>query len=61
MGKLAEGGNFVCCFIIVVMFMGLEEAYRLRGNDNIRGKPQRVGTIFMGAVDSSRPQVKIFI
>ena len=30
-------------------------------NHHMRGKPQRVGTIFYGRVEPSRHQVKIFI
>ena len=29
MEELAEGGNFVCCLIIVVIFMELGGTYRL--------------------------------
>ena len=41
-------GNFVCCLIKVVIFMGLERAYKLEGDHRMGGKPRRYGTIFYG-------------
>ena len=29
MGEIATGGNFICCLIIVVIFMGLGGAYNI--------------------------------
>ena len=62
--ELAEGGNFVYCLIIVVIFMGLGGAYRL-GEDFkviIWGASQKgLGPIFIGGVDPLRHHVKIFI
>ena len=62
---LAEGGN-LCCLIIVVIFMGLGGACRLREDFKViiwgdGGQATKVGTIFYGGVDPSRHQVKIFI
>ena len=50
MRDITVGGNFVCCPIIVVIFIGLGTAYRLAGGFEVilGGKPQRDGTIFVG-------------
>ena len=73
LGNLAVGGNFVCCLIIVVIFIGLGNlfgrVYRLENGGwgleilklSYLGKATKDGTIFMGKVDPSRHHVKILI
>ena len=75
LGNLAVGGNFVCCLIIVVIFIGLGnvlgKVYRLEmggaggGVEILKlsywGKATKDGTIFMGKVDPSRHHVNILI
>ena len=73
LGNLAVGGNFVCCLIIVVIFIGLGnvlgKVYRLEmGGGGVEilklsywGKATKDGTIFMGKVDPSRHHVNILI
>ena len=54
-------GNFVRCFIIVVIFIGLGRAYRMEGrfwSYHTGGKPQRDGTNFMREVDHSRHHIR---
>ena len=64
MGQLAEGGNFVYCLIIVVIFMGHGGTYRF-GEDFkviIWGASHKgLGPFFIDGVDPSRHHVKIFI
>ena len=35
LGYLAVGGNFVCCLIIVAIFIGFGRAYRLGGERGV--------------------------
>ena len=63
MGELAVRRNFVCCLIILVIFMGLGRAYRLGGGFKviIWGQATKGWDHFYGGVDPSRPHVKILI
>ena len=54
-------GNFVCCLIKVVIFMGLERAYRLEGDHRTGASHEGMGPFFMGGVDLSRHLVNISI
>ena len=53
MRDLAVGRNFVCCIIIVVIFIRLGEIMKL----SYGGKSQSDGIIFMGEFDPSRHHV----
>ena len=51
LGELAEGGNFICCLIVLVMFMGLGRTYRLGGDFKViiwGAIHKGLGTFFMG-------------
>ena len=51
MGEIAEGGNFVRCLIVVVLFMGLGGANRLGGDFNViiwEANYKRMGPFFGG-------------
>ena len=64
LGELAVGGNFVCCLIIVVIFMGLGIAYRLRGDFKViiwGASHKGMGPFLWGGVDLLRHHVKILI
>ena len=58
MGFIVVGGDFVCCLIIVVIFIGLGGDFEVTiWGDEL----ERHRTIFMGKVDPSRHHVKILI
>ena len=61
---LPVGGSFLCCLIIVAIFIGIGRADRLGGDFEViigGGKPRRDGTIFMGKFNPSRQHAKILI
>ena len=63
LGELAEGENFVYSLIIVVIFMGLGGTYRLEEDFKLiicGASHNGLGLFFIGGVDPSRHQVKIF-
>ena len=60
LGELAVGGNFVWCLIIVVIFMGLGIAYRLRGDFKViiwGASHKGMGPFLWGRVDLLRHHV----
>ena len=64
LGEQAVGGNFVCCLIIVVIFMGLGIAYRLRGDFKViiwGASHKGMGRYLWGGVDLLRQHVKVLI
>ena len=49
--ELAEGGNFVCCPIIVVIFIGLGGTYKLGGDFKVviwGPSHKELGAFFIG-------------
>ena len=63
--KLAVGqGNFVCCLIIVVIFLGLGRTYRLGGDFKVVIRVishKGMGPFLWGEFDPLRHNVKILI
>ena len=53
LGEIATGGNFICCLIIVVMFMGVGGAYRLEADFKViiwGTSCEGMGLFFIGRV-----------
>ena len=64
LGEQAVGGNFVCCLIIVVIFMGLGIAYRFRGDFKViiwGASHKGMEPFLWGGVDLLRQHVKVLI
>ena len=53
MGEIAPGGNFICCLIIVGIFMGLEGTYSLGEGFKViicGASYKEIGLFFVGGV-----------
>ena len=64
MGDIAVGGNFVCCLIIVVIFMALGGTYHLGADFKViiwRESYKGIALFFYGGFDLSIQHVNVLI